>query len=151
MPVELTPNGTRGTAMPRLPKPLMALIMPLANLYLRAKGMKLLRLTTVGARSGREHSVDLTYFPDGANAWLLVASAGGSPKHPAWYVNMARNPDKIWVTLNGRKVPVRAESLTGDSRAAAWRRITAEQPIYAGYEQKTDRTIPVVRITPAPD
>jgi hypothetical protein len=53
------------------------------------------------------------------------------------------------VTLIGRKVRVRAESLAGEAREAAWRRITAEQPIYGGYEQKTDRAIPVVRLTPA--
>jgi len=149
MSVELTPGGTRGATMPKIPKPLQKILMPIANLFLRSKGMRLLYLTTVGAKSGREHAVYLTYFPDGEETWLIVASFGGSPKHPAWYFNMAKNPDKVWATLNGRKVRVRAESLAGEAREAAWRRITAEQPIYGGYEQKTDRAIPVVRLTPA--
>jgi deazaflavin-dependent oxidoreductase (nitroreductase family) len=149
MSVELTPSGTRGASMPRIPKLLMRVLLPIGNLFLRSRGMRLLRLTTVGARSGQEHTVYLSYFPDGEDAWLIVASFGGSPRHPAWYFNMARNPDKIWVTIRGRKIRVRAESLAGEAREAAWRRIVAEQPIYGGYEQKTDRAIPVVRLTPA--
>jgi deazaflavin-dependent oxidoreductase (nitroreductase family) len=149
MPVELTPGGTRGVTMPKIPKPLMKVLLPIGNLFLRSRGMRLLSLTTVGARSGKEHTVYLSYFPDGEDAWLVVASFGGSQRHPAWYFNMARNPDKIWVTIGDGKVRVRAESLTGDAREAAWRRIVAEQPIYGGYEQKTDRAIPVVRLTRA--
>ena len=149
MSVELTPGGTRGATMPRIPKPLMRVLLPIGNLFLRSRGMRLLSVTTVGARSGKEHTVHLGYFPDGDDAWLVVASFGGSPKHPDWYFNMARNPDKIWVTIGERKVRVRAESLGGEAREAAWRRIVAEQPIYGGYEHKTDRAIPVVRLTPA--
>ena len=149
MPVELTPSGTRGTTMPRVPKPLMTVLQPLGNLFLRSRGMRLLELTTIGAKSGREHTDYLSYFPDGDDAWLIVASAGGSPKHPAWYFNLAKNPDKVWVTLNGRKLRVRADSMAGEAREAAWRRIVAEQPVYGGYERKTDREIPAVRLTPA--
>ena len=147
MPIELTPSGTRGVTMPRIPKPVMKIVMPIANLFLRARGMRLLNLTTVGARSGKEHTVDLGYFPDGDAAWLVVASFAGSAKHPAWYFNMARNPEKIWATVGGRKVRVRAESLAGQEREAAWRRIVAEAPVYGGYESKTDRAIPIVRLT----
>lgn len=148
MSVDLTPSGTRGGTMPRIPKPLQKVFLPLANLFLKSRGMRLLQLTTVGAKSGNEHTVYLTYFPDGGG-WLVVGSAGRAAKHPAWLFNMARNPDKIWVTIDGRKMPVRAESLKGEERAAAWQRITAEQSIYAGYEQKTDREIPIVRLAPA--
>jgi deazaflavin-dependent oxidoreductase (nitroreductase family) len=149
LPVELTPSGTRGASMPKLSKPLMKIMWPIANVFLRSKGHRLLSLTTVGAKSGQEHTVYLSYFPNGPDAWLIVGSAGGSPKHPAWYINMARNPDKIWITLDGQKRRVAAESLNGQARETAFRRIVAEQDIYAGYEQKTDREIPVVRLTPA--
>lgn len=151
MPVELTPNGTRGVTMPRIPKPILKVLLPIGNLFLKSRGMKILTLTTVGAKSGKEHAVPLAYFPDVGKpgSWLLVASYGGSTKHPAWYVNMARNPDRIWVTMDGRKQRVDAETLSGAQRQAAWDRIVAEAPLYAGYEQKTDREIPVVRITAA--
>ncbi|TAK21752.1 MAG: nitroreductase family deazaflavin-dependent oxidoreductase [Chloroflexota bacterium] len=149
MPVELTPSGTRGVTMPRIPRPLLAILLPIANVFLRARGMKLLSLTTTGAKSGNEHSVPLGYFPDGDSAWLVVASFGGAVKHPAWYFNLARNPDKIWATVDGRRIRVNAESLAGEARDAAWRRIVAEAPIYSGYERKTDRVIPIVRLTPA--
>lgn len=148
MPVELTPSGTRGGTMPKIPKLVQKLALPIANLFLKSKGMRILELTTVGARSGNEHAVYLTYFPDG-NGYLVVGSAGGAKKHPAWLYNMAKNPDRIWVTIGGRKTAVRAESLKGDERAAAWRRVVAEQSLYAGYEQKTDREIPTVRLTPS--
>jgi deazaflavin-dependent oxidoreductase (nitroreductase family) len=148
MSVELTPSGTRGGTMPRIPKIVQKIVMPVANLFLRSRGMRILQLTTVGAKSGNEHSVYLTYFPDG-DGYLVVASAGGTAKHPAWMYNLAKNPDRVWITKDGQKTRVRAESLKGDARAAAWRRITSEQSVYAGYEQKTDREIPVVRLTPA--
>jgi deazaflavin-dependent oxidoreductase (nitroreductase family) len=148
MSVELTPSGSRGGKMPKIPKAVQKVVLPIANLFLKSKGMRLLQLTTVGARSDNEHTVYLTHFPDG-DGFLVVGSAGGAAKHPAWLYNLARNPDKVWITVDGRKMPARAESLTGDVREAAWRRITSEQSIYAGYEQKTDREIPVVRLTPA--
>ena len=149
MPVELTPSGTRGVTMPKLPKPFMNVMWSIVNLFLRSKGHRVFKLTTVGAKSGQEHTVNLSNFPDGPDAWLVVASFGGSARHPAWYVNMARNPDRIWIALDGQKRRVNAESLTGAARESAFRRIVAEQDIYAGYQQKTDREIPVVRLTPA--
>ena len=93
----------------------------------------------------------LSYFADGKDAWLVVASLGGAAQHPAWYFNMAKNPDQIWVTIKGRKRRVRAELLKGAERAAAWQRITAVAPNYKGYQEQTDREIPVVRLTPAPE
>ena len=115
------------------------------------RGTPLLTLTTYGSRSQREHSVTLRYQPDAthAGAWLVVASFGGTPKHPAWYVNMARNPDRIRVTLDGRTTQVRAESLAGAERAESWTAIVAAAPGYARYQSQTDREIPVVRLTPA--
>ena len=75
MSVELTPSGTRGATMPRISKRLMKVLMPIANLFLRFRGMRLLSLTTVGARSGQEHAVDLSYFSDGDDAWAQAPAA----------------------------------------------------------------------------
>ncbi|MGH7609893.1 MAG: nitroreductase/quinone reductase family protein [Candidatus Dormibacteria bacterium] len=115
----------------------------------RLMGFPALLLTTVGARSGRERTVPLGGFPDGPEAWLVVASAGGARRHPAWFLNMARNPDRIWIEVGPRRLRVCAESLGGEQRRQALERIVAIAPRYAGYQEKTDRELPVVRLTPA--
>ena len=149
MSVELTPRGTRGAKIPKLPQPLMKVFLPIGNWFLRMRGAKLLELTTTGARSGLPRTVTLGWFPDGEKAWLVVASNAGAAQHPAWYINMAKNPDQVWIKLDGQKIHVRPESLKGEERAEAWRRIVAKAPGYAGYETKTDRKIPVVRLRAA--
>ena len=126
----------------------MGLAQPLVDLVL-GRRMKLLKLTTVGARSGNEHRVTLSYFPAGPNAWYVVASYGGSSKHPAWYYNMAKHPDQIWIERDGRTVRVAAETVTGGERDTAWREIVATWKGYADYETRTDQIIPVVKLTPA--
>jgi deazaflavin-dependent oxidoreductase (nitroreductase family) len=109
----------------------------------------LLNLTTIGAKTGNRHTVPLSWYPDGENAWLVVASFGGAARHPAWYINMARHPDQVWIELGGRKIKVSPESLRGSEREQAWQRIVAVAPNYGEYQQHTDREIPVVRLTPA--
>jgi deazaflavin-dependent oxidoreductase (nitroreductase family) len=112
-------------------------------------GMDLLYLTTVGARSGQKRQSTVSRFPDGDGAWLVVASAGGSAGHPAWYHNIAAHPDQVWIEFGGQQLRVTASQLEGEARAQAWQRITESQPRYAGYQQKTDRTIPIVRLSRA--
>ena len=156
MPVEVTPRGTRGFEPPKLPRPLMsAMIRTGLFVYrvlgdrMRVMGRPLLLLETVGARSGRRRMTMLGWFPDTpAEGWLVVASFGGSARHPAWYLNMARHPDRIWVEAGGRRLQVRAESLRGAERADAWQRIVALSPGYGRYQEKTDREIPIVRLSP---
>jgi deazaflavin-dependent oxidoreductase (nitroreductase family) len=63
-------------------------------------------LTTVGARSGAQRRSLLGYFPDGENAWIIVGSAGGAAKHPAWIFNLAKHPDQVWVEMGNRKIKV---------------------------------------------
>ena len=154
MAVELTPKGTHGANM-KMPRPLWKVVQGILTLMSRLSGRHLLSLITVGAKSGRTHTVPLGWFPagdsltpGGENAWLIVASYAGAARHPAWYVNMAKNPDKVWIEVDKRKVKVRAESLTGAEREAAWRRIVAAAPNYGAYQEKTDREIPVVRLRP---
>jgi deazaflavin-dependent oxidoreductase (nitroreductase family) len=151
MAVELTPKGTRGANLSRLPRPLLEVGLAVFYLFIRLQGTRLLALTTVGAKSGRPHTVPLSWFRDGADAWLVVASYGGTARHPAWYVNMARNPDQVWITIGKRKLRVQPESLKGAEREEAWRRIGMVAPIYHRYQEKTDREIPVVRLRRAPD
>jgi deazaflavin-dependent oxidoreductase (nitroreductase family) len=147
MSVEITPSGTRGSKMPRVAVTLMGL-MPRLYRMLNGRGMGWsLILTTVGARSGQKREAHLTAFPEG-DGWLVVASKGGDPTHPAWYLNMARHPDEVWVQVGKRRTRVRPASLKGEERAKAWKRIVSEYANYGAYEKKTDREIPVVRLTP---
>jgi deazaflavin-dependent oxidoreductase (nitroreductase family) len=154
MSVEVTPKGTRGGAFPRLPGPLMQFANDAIYFILRGRrmsGTPLLRLTTVGARSGQPRRVTLGYFEDSDKAWVIIGSAGGAATHPAWVYNLAKHSDQVWVQLsNGpEKIKVRPATLKGEERAAMWTRIVQVSPNYAAYEPKTDREIPLVRLVPA--
>ena len=151
MTVELTPNGTRGVKMPNMPRPIMKIVFGLVTSILRLRGAKVLTLITVGSKSGRTHEVDLGWFSDTENRWLIIASMGGAAKHPAWYYNLARNPDKVWIKVDGRKVKVRPESLKGEERETKFKEIAAVAPNYGEYQTKTDREIPVIRLTAQPE
>jgi deazaflavin-dependent oxidoreductase (nitroreductase family) len=113
------------------------------------QGMDLLYLTTVGAKSGERRQSTVSRFADGDDAWLIVASAGGAVKNPAWYHNIAAHPDQVWVEFGGKQQRVTPSQLAGDERAQAWQRITQVQPRYAGYQTKTDREIPIIKLTRA--
>ena len=154
MSIELTPAGTYGVHMRKLP----GLFWNLFSMAVRLRGGRVLNLTTTGAKTGRQHTIPLSFYPSGDPAgqpdengpWLIVASNGGARRHPAWYINMARNPEKIWITIGKRKWQVQAESLKGAQRDETFRRIAALFPNYTAYQTKTDRVIPVVRLTAAP-
>ena len=62
-------------------------------------------------------------FPDGDDTWLVVASKGGSPSHPAWFINLAKHPDQVWLEVGNRKLRVAVESLTGAQREGALARV----------------------------
>jgi deazaflavin-dependent oxidoreductase (nitroreductase family) len=155
MAFEKTPRGTRGPSMPSFVAPAAKFM---NNLMIRrfrrtaasggkAAGMDGLVLTTVGAKTGQRRQTLLGMFPDGDGAWLIVASAGGQRQNPAWYHNLAAHPDQAQIEVGGKTVDVTATQLAGQERDAAWQRITAAQPRYAGYEKKTDRVLPVIRLT----
>ena len=159
MPIQKTPEGTYGTEMPG-GKFLARLIEPLAkrsiNAYRKTGGknrmstmMKfpVVLLTTKGAKSGEERTVTLGGFAEGDDAWLVVASKGGSATHPSWFNNMVKHPDEIWLEVGRRKMKVRGDCLTGITREEALTRIANIAKQYGGYQKKTDREIPIVRLT----
>ncbi len=153
MTFQKTPGGTSGTRTPPS-NALTRTIMRVMTAWHRRsgdkfQGMDLLYLTTVGAKSGEKRQSTVARFPDGEDAWLVVASAGGSAHHPAWYHNIAAHPDQVWIEFGGRQLKVTPTQLDGEARTRAWQRITQEQTRYAGYEQKTDRAIPVIRLARA--
>jgi deazaflavin-dependent oxidoreductase (nitroreductase family) len=156
--IDVPARGTRGNRVMDL---MMRLIRPLAgrevSRYQKADspeqkqfmGFPVLVLTTVGAKSGKERSTVLGGFPDGEEAWLIIGSKGGSASNPAWLHNIAHNPSKVWVQVGNRKFRARCESLTGKTREDAYARVAAVAPQYGTYPKKTDREIPVLRVTPA--
>lgn len=155
MAFEKTPGGSRGPNMPSFVAPAMKFVNnQMIRRFRRSEvsggkttGMDRLVLTTVGAKSGQRRQTLLGTFPDGDGAWLIVASAGGQMKNPAWYHNLAAHPDQAKIEVGGKTLSVTATQLAGQERDAAWQRITAAQPRYAGYEMKTDRVLPVIRLT----
>jgi deazaflavin-dependent oxidoreductase (nitroreductase family) len=155
MSVELTRRGTRGQAMPG--GPLKALFLALARLAHRLgltkqmDGYPVVLLTTRGARSGQLRSVPVMAFPEAADSWLVVASAAGAASHPAWAVNMARNPDDVWIDVEARHLRVAPASLGGEDREAAWKSIIERSSRFGGYQSKTDREIPVIRLRAVPE
>ena len=158
MSVELTPRGSRGWEAPRLLRPMMGAMSRMqVSFYhrfgnrMKVQGRPLLLLTTRGAKTGKLRQTVLIWFPDsGASdrdqSWLVVASGAGSARHPAWFVNMARNPDRVSIEIGGCRVKVEPQSLRGEERAAAWKRIVAQAQGYAAYEKRTDREIPIIRL-----
>jgi deazaflavin-dependent oxidoreductase (nitroreductase family) len=111
-------------------------------------GFDALVLTTIGRRSGRERPTPVGWFPGQDGSWLIVASANGGARNPAWYHNLAAHPDQVWIELPGRKVAVTAEQLHGPERGEAWRQITAAVPRFAAYQEATDRELPIIRLVP---
>ena len=150
MTVEITPNGTRGFKAPGAFRPLARLHARLYKLVGGRGHRNMVVLTTLGSRSGLERSSTVAGFPEGQGTWLVVASMGGEARHPRWYVNLAKNPDHVFLQVRGDRFQVRPASLHGEDRAVAWKRITTEAPNFAAYQTQTDREIPVVRLTRQP-
>ena len=151
MTFEKTPGGSYGQKVPSFAVPIMKMLNPVMTWQARrggrVAGMRLVVLTTTGAKSGQRRQTVLGALPDGERGWLIVASSGGSAANPAWYHNLAAHPDQAQIEVGGKTVKVTATQLNGPERAAAWQRITAAKPRYAGYEKKTDRLIPIIRLT----
>lgn len=145
-----TGPGTRGR---RQPGSWVRWLNNVAMSRIRRKGGKLgpmdaLVLTTIGRRSGVERQTPVGWFAGAGDSWLIVAAAAGAADNPAWYYNLAAHPDRVRIETNGRTVAVTAEQLHEAEREEAWRRITTAAPTFAKYQEKTDRPLPVIRLTP---
>jgi deazaflavin-dependent oxidoreductase (nitroreductase family) len=106
------------------------------------KGTTTLLLTTTGRKSGQQHTTPLIYQPYGDD-YLIVASKGGAPKPPAWYLNLQQDPD-VELQVRDDVFPARARTATPEEKADMWRAMTATWPAYDDYQRKTDREIPIV-------
>jgi deazaflavin-dependent oxidoreductase (nitroreductase family) len=107
----------------------------------------MLLLTTTGRRSGTAHTVPLLFLTEGDTV-VVIASWGGRPHHPEWYLNLVADPE-VTIQIDGRKRRMRARTAGADERAAWWPRIVDAYDGYREYQSRTDREIPVVMLEPA--
>ena len=109
------------------------------------KGRPLLLLTTTGAKSGEKHTTPLVYSKDGDRV-VVIASMGGAPKNPLWFVNLRANPD-VTLEIGAEKFEATASVAESPERERLYAAQAAAMPAFAEYEQKTTRQIPVVVLT----
>ena len=108
------------------------------------RGVPTLLLTTTGRSSGAPRMLPLIYGKDGDD-YIIVASKGGYPDHPAWYTNIEAS-NAVQVQVAADKFSATAELVEGDDRARIWQVMAEIWPPYNEYQAKTDREIPVVRL-----
>lgn len=114
----------------------------------QAGPMPVLELTTIGRKSGQPRSVMLTSPLQEGDMWVVVASRGGDDHHPAWFLNLLANPD-VEVSRRGKpKQRMRARVASAEERTRMWPQVTTTYKGYAGYQEKTDREIPLVLLEP---
>jgi deazaflavin-dependent oxidoreductase (nitroreductase family) len=103
-------------------------------------------LHTTGRKSGTTRKLPLIYGRAGDD-YLIVASKGGAPDHPAWYLNLVASPNaaiQVWSDV----IPVTARTATPEEKTRLWPTMTALWPDYDSYQQKTEREIPLVILSP---
>jgi F420H(2)-dependent quinone reductase len=105
-----------------------------------------LLLTTIGRKSGQARTSPLFFQPDG-DRLVIIASNGGSSRHPSWYLNLLDNPD-VTVELEGQSRKMRVRIASEDERARLWPAMQAVYSGYDGYQRRTERRIPLVILEP---
>jgi len=105
-----------------------------------------LLLTTTGRKSGQKLLLPLFYGKAG-NSYFVVASKGGAPQHPGWYLNLVDNPE-VEVQVGTAKMKARARTATSEERKRLWPEALKFWPPYADYQRSTEREIPVVVLDP---
>ncbi|MEA2273204.1 MAG: hypothetical protein QOI98_1912 [Solirubrobacteraceae bacterium] len=108
----------------------------------RISGVPILLLEHVGRKSGKRRTTPLMYVEDGDDL-VLIASFGGAPKHPSWWINLRANPETT-VQVGSERRSVRAREALPEERERLWDKAVDAYSDYAVYETRTDREIPVV-------
>jgi deazaflavin-dependent oxidoreductase (nitroreductase family) len=109
-------------------------------------GKSLLILTTTGRKSGVERDTPLFFFPDGDH-FIIIASNGGAPKHPTWWLNLQSNP-KAKIQIRSRVLSVTARQADPEERKRLWEIISENYKNFVEYQKRTPREIPIVILTP---
>lgn len=112
----------------------------------RIAGIDVLLLTTTGNRTGATRTVPLLYLRDDPDL-IVVASYGGRPHHPDWYLNLLADPEAR-IRVDGEHRTVHSATLSVEEREIWWKRAVAEWSDYGEYQERTTREIPLVRLTP---
>lgn len=110
-------------------------------------GVTTLLLTVTGRTSGEPRTSPLIFARDGDD-YLVVASVGGGPAHPQWYLNLLADPHAE-IQVKGERIPVVARTSTAKERSRLWEIVADQWPNYDQYQERTERVIPVVVLTPA--
>jgi deazaflavin-dependent oxidoreductase (nitroreductase family) len=100
----------------------------------------------VGRRSGVKRTTALLYVADGDDV-IIVASKGGSHRHPDWWLNL-REMGETEIQLGGERRRVRVREASPDERERLWPRVVAVWPDYAAYQRRTSREIPLIILSP---
>lgn len=109
-------------------------------------GATILLLTTTGRKSGQKRTSALIFDRDGDD-FLLVASKGGAPDHPLWYLNLTANPE-VEIQVKDKVMKGKARTASPDEKPRLWKIMTRNWPNYDVYTTRTSRDIPLVVITP---
>ena len=109
-------------------------------------GVPTLLLTTRGRRTGTSRTTPLIFGRDG-DGYLVVASMGGAPRHPSWYLNLEAHPEAE-IEVRVRHLHVVAHTASDTEKPRLWKIMTDLWPNYDVYQARTDRVIPVVALTP---
>jgi len=108
---------------------------------------RLVLLTTTGRHSGRRHTAPMMALHDGADL-LVVASANGAPRHPAWFLNLEADPH-VHVETPDAEFDAVARVLDGAERDRAWAVVTSAAPFFGEHQRQVQRRIPVVALAPS--
>ena len=113
----------------------------------RFSGMPVVMLTTTGRKSGKPRATMLTSPVQDGDRIVLVASYGGDPRHPAWFLNLRERPE-VEILMGGKRSRRRARIATAEEKERLWPQVTAKYKGYAGYQERTTRDIPLVLLEP---
>ena len=105
----------------------------------------LMMLTTKGRRTGRSRTTPVLYFQDGPDL-IVVASFGGNDMHPAWYLNLEECPEAE-ILINGERRRVVARRVSPEEKNVIWPRLVEMYPNFAVYQQRTNREIPLLKLS----
>ena len=111
------------------------------------RGTEILLLTTKGNKSGEERTTPLIHRAEDGS-FVIVASKGGAPDHPAWFKNIEASPDDVEIQVKDQRMPVRPRVAEGEEHERLWKLMAEVWPDYDEYQKQTDREIPVVVLEP---
>jgi deazaflavin-dependent oxidoreductase (nitroreductase family) len=109
-------------------------------------GAPTLLLTTTGRKTGEPRTSAMIFGRDGDD-YLVIASTGGSPKHPSWYLNLVADP-KAEIQVKAEHIRVTARTASDEEKPRLWKLMTDIWPNFDVYQTRTDRVIPLVVLTP---